>query len=362
MTTTPAHLRPPIEVKIPPAAAAASDGAASSVAAALPDPQARPSEPMLSIVVPALNEAENLPVLHERLGELMGRIGVGRYELIVVDDGSTDGTLGVLRRLAAADGRVRYVSFTRNFGHQPAVRAGMDHARGDCVAVMDADLQHPPSLLEAMLAKWREGYDVVATVRRGSSRPSVFRRVSSWGFHRVLNFLGDSRVEPGMVDFYLLDRVVVDALKELPETEVFFRGLLPWLGFRSVKLAYTADERLHGDSKFSPRSLMSLGLTGVLATSIQPLRLAIVLALVVAALTLGHAAFALIAYFTGWVDVPGWTTIVLVVSTLGAMQLLVLGIIGEYLGRVLKETRRRPSYVVRSTNTETGPSRGDGDA
>jgi dolichol-phosphate mannosyltransferase len=332
--------RAPVRVDVPP----------SGATAAVPDDLETRRDPLVSVVIPALNEADNLPVLHERLAALMERLGIARYEMLVVDDGSTDATLAVLRDLAKRDPRVRYASLTRNFGHQPALRAGLDLCSGDCVLSMDADLQHPPELLEKMLAEWRAGHDVVATIRVDTARTSAFKRFTGSLFYRLVNLLGEHRIEPGSADFYLLDRSVVDAIRGLPETELFFRGLLPWLGFRTIKIRYTPDQRLHGSSKYSVRKMVNLAVTGVLSTSVQPLRLAILMAVIVAGLTLLYAAYAVVVYFTFDHVQPGWASVIMVVSALGAMQLLVLGIIGEYLGRVLREARGRPSYLVRATN------------
>jgi dolichol-phosphate mannosyltransferase len=343
MTLPTAQTRPPVQVAIPPEAFGPSADPAG-------DPARRPDDPLVSVVIPALNEEANLPVLHAKLAALMSRLSVDRYEMLVVDDGSTDGTLGVLRALAARDTRVRYVSLTRNFGHQPALRAGLDACRGDCAISMDADLQHPPELLEEMLERWRGGFDVVATVRVDTARTSLFKRFTGGVFYRLVNLLGEHRIEPGSADFYLLDRRVVDAIRSLPETELFFRGLLPWLGFASCKVRYTPEARLHGSSKYSVRKMVNLALTGVLTTSIQPLRLAIFMAVIVAGLTALYAAYAVVAWLVADHVQPGWASVIVVVSLIGSMQLLVLGIIGEYLGRVLREARGRPSYLVRASN------------
>jgi len=340
--------RQPIEVELPRAAPAAERV------------RSRHDDPFVSVVIAALNEEKNLVALCSRLAEVMHALGVRRYEILVVDDGSTDATMDVLRELAEQDPRVRYASLTRNFGHQPALRAGFDLSRGDCVVTMDADLQHPPALLEEMLVKWRGGFEVVATVRKDDGRTPLFKRITGAAFYGLVNLLGEHRIEPGSADFYLLDRAVVDAIRSLPENDLFFRALLPWLGFRTARISYTPDERLHGASKYSVRKMMNLGITGVLATSIQPLRLAILMAVIVAGLTMLYAGYALFAWLTFDHVQPGWASVIMVVSALGAMQLLVLGIIGEYLGRVLRETRRRPSYVVRATNCDPPEARSSG--
>ena len=302
----------------------------------------------VSVIVPAHNEALNLPELCDALRRQLQVHGP--YEILIVDDGSTDATLSVVKALAAFDPSVKYLALTRNFGHQSALRAGLDHVRGDCVITMDADHQHPPDLIPELVEKWRAGFKVVTTIRNDGKETSPFKRATAALFYRLAGLISEAPIKPGTADFRLLDRTVVDAIRQLGETDIFLRGIIPWLGFRTVEIHYTPHPRRHGESSYDLRRMLSLALTGITATSIQPLRAAIVFAAFVASLTVIYGLYAIGVFFLTDAAVPGWTSVIIVVSALGSLQLLILGIIGEYLGRVLRETRRRPSYIVRETN------------
>lgn len=311
----------------------------------------------VSVVVPAFNESENLPRLYTELTHVLSEYG--GYEIIVVDDGSSDNTLDVLKHLAATDDRVRYISFSRNFGHQTALRAGLDHSRGACVISLDADLQHPPEIIHQLVQKWREGFEIVTTIRADVDSDSWTKRTTSRLFYALINKISDCRIEPASADFRLLDRVVVDQLGEFRESELFLRGLLPWLGFKTAKISYIPNTRLYGESKYRLGKMIALASSAVLAHSTQPLRISTILAAAIASLTALYGIYALVVYIFVQRVVPGWASIVMAVSFLGALQLLVLGIIGEYLGRVLREVRRRPPYVVRETNATDAHSAAD---
>jgi dolichol-phosphate mannosyltransferase len=301
-----------------------------------------------SIVVPSLNEAANLPELLRRIfAVLENRV---EYEVVLVDDGSVDDTISVLRELASRDGRVRYLSLSRNFGHQAALRAGLERALGNCVVTMDADLQHPPELIPQMLDLWQEGIDIVATRRSDGLGTSWFKRTSSRWYYGLLSWLGAFPLEAGSADFRLLDRAVVNVLNEHRESALFYRSILPELGFRWTTIDYRAQERLYGTTKYSMSRMFRLALDGVLATSIRPLRLATFAAVLMALATLLYSVYALVVRFVWDTALPGWTSVIIVVSLLGAIQLLAMGIIGEYLGRTLREVRGRPLYVVRESS------------
>jgi polyisoprenyl-phosphate glycosyltransferase len=303
----------------------------------------------ISVVIPAHNEEGNLPVL---LDQIRSALPEGLHEIIVVDDGSTDATLDVVKAACLSDQRIRYIGLSRNFGHQTALRAGLRGASGDCVITMDADLQHPPRLLAEMAAKWQEGFKIVLTVRRDVENVSCFKRLTSALFYWLMSSVSDVSIDPGSADFRLLDRKVVDVINELSEHDFFLRGIIPWVGFPVAKICYTPDQRLYGSTKYSLRKMISFALTGVIANSIRPLRLATILALFIAGLSALYAVYAFTIYLTLGRVVPGWTSVALVVSIIGSLQLLVLGVLGEYVGRILRETRKRPGYVISQSNVD----------
>jgi glycosyltransferase involved in cell wall biosynthesis len=308
--------------------------------------------PEVSIVLPAHNEAGNIAPIAAAIARAMPpEASEGNYEIIFVDDGSRDGTLAAIRD-AARDPAIRYVSFTRNFGHQAALRAGLRHARGRAVIVMDADFEHPPELIPTLIAAWKGGARIVATQRADDATISAGKRLSSRLYYRLLDAIGDVRIEPGSADYMLLDRSVVDVVNALEDQDIFLRGLVRWLGFPLVTVPYARGVRTHGESSFSLRRMVELALTGIAAHSVRPLRFAIWLALGFAALGLLFVAYALVSFLFVQHTVAGWSSIVAVIAILGAAQLLVLGIIGDYIGRILRETRKRPSYIVAETEAE----------
>ncbi|GIL41364.1 glycosyltransferase family 2 protein [Roseiterribacter gracilis] len=305
--------------------------------------------PLLSVVAPCFNEAANLRELVQRISAVVAPLG--NYEIVLVDDGSRDDSVAVMRDLAAQNPCVRWLALSRNFGHQRALRAGLDSARGDAVISLDADLQHPPELIPTLVEAWRGGAEVVTTVRQDPPESDPFKRWTGRLFYRLLNAMSDTPIEPGSADFRLLDRRVVDAIRALPETDLFFRGLVPWLGFRVASVKFNPDARTRGQSAYTLRRMVSLAASGITSSSITPLRLSILLAVGLACVALLFVVYALLRWAAGDA-VPGWTSILVVVALLGAMQLFVLGVIGEYLGRVLRQTQGRPPYLVRTASDE----------
>jgi glycosyltransferase involved in cell wall biosynthesis len=304
----------------------------------------------LSIVLPAHNEAGNIAPIIAELKRLTSTLG--RTEIIGVDDGSDDATLDALRAAAAADPMVRYVSFTRNFGHEAAMRAGLRAARGQAVIVMDADFEHPPEVIPQLVEQWRAGFKIVAGQRADDPTVSFFKRATSKVYYRVLGILGDVQLEPGSADFMLMDRAVVNTINRFESQELFLRGLVRWLGFPIAKITYQPGQRRHGASKYSVGRMVELALSGIASHSVRPLRAAIWLALAFAALGLLFVVYSIVSFFFVQHTVAGWTSIMAAIAILGAAQLFVLGIIGEYVGRTLRETRRRPNYVVAETDAD----------
>jgi dolichol-phosphate mannosyltransferase len=310
---------------------------------------ARP--PDFSLVLPARDEVANIAPMVAALREVMAPLG--QFEIIYIDDGSDDGTLTALREAAAADVSVRYLSLTRNFGHEAALRAGLFYARGRAVIAMDADLEHPPALIPDLVKEWRRGFKIVTAQRIGYELSVPwFKRATSQLYYRVLDALGDIHIEPGSANFMLLDRVVVDAVNGIEDQDFFLRGVVRWLGYPLISVPFRQSLRQHGDSKYSLRRMIELAVTGIALHSVRPLRFAIWLALGFAALGGLLAVYSVVSFLFVRHTVAGWTSIMAAIAILGAAQLLVLGIVGEYVGRILRETRKRPSYVVAETEAE----------
>lgn len=298
----------------------------------------------ISCVVPAYNEAANLPRLIAQLTEQLSALSP-TWEIILIDDGSTDQTRQVLADYETHPGLV-VLYFSRNFGKEAALSAGLDRARGDVCFFMDADLQHPVELMPRMLQAWRDGAQMVYLVRENRDDEPFWKRWGSTLMYRFINFGSPVHVPEDASDFRLLDQRVVAALRALPERNRFMKGLYAWVGFRTLALPYTPAPRLHGKSHFSARRLMNLALTGLTAFSNMPLRLWSVFGFLLATLAIGYGAFVTLAYFIDQRPVAGWTTIVAGLMLFSGIQLISVGILGEYLGRVYDEVKQRPRYIV----------------
>src|SRR6185295_17546218 len=270
--------------------------------------------PEISIVLPAHNEAGNISAMAAAIAQAMALAGA--YEIVFVDDGSRDGTLAAIRD-AARDPAIRYLSFTRNFGHQAALRAGLRHAKGRGVIVMDADFEHPPELIPKLVAAWKGGAKIVAT-RRDDDGVAAGKRVTSQVYYRVLDAIGDVRIEPGSADYMLLDRAVVDIVNGMEDQDIFLRGLVRWLGFPLTTIPYTRGTRQSGDSKFSAARMVELALSGIATHSLRPLRFAIWLALGFALLSLLFIVYAVVSFLFVQHTVAGWSSLVAVIAILGA--------------------------------------------
>jgi len=303
--------------------------------------------PDFSIVLPAYNEAAHVAPMVATLISIMAKLGSA--EIIFVDDGSSDGTLAALRA-AAANPMVRYVSFTRNFGHQQALRAGLHRARGRAVVVMDADFEHLPELIPELIAAWRSGAKIVATQRIDDKiQVSVLKRLTSQLYYRLLNMISDVRIAPGSADYMLLDRAAVDHINVLEDQDIFLRGLARWFGFPMKTVPFVRGKRREGTTKYSLRRMVDLAITGIMAHTVRPLRFAVWLSLAFVGLAMLLVIYAIISFVFVRHTVAGWSSIMAAIALLGAVQLLVLGIIGEYVGRILRETRKWPSYIVAET-------------
>jgi polyisoprenyl-phosphate glycosyltransferase len=304
-------------------------------------------KPEITVVLPCFNEEAVLPETARRLTASMEQIGRS-FELIFVDDGSRDNTPRVLTDLHASDARIRVVRLSRNFGHQMAISAGLEYARGAAVVLIDADLQDPPEVISEMVALWRQGSDVVYSVRRNRDGETAFKTLTAKWFYRFINRISDVPIPLDSGDFRLLDRKVVDALLAMPERDRFVRGMVSWVGFRQTSVTYDRAPRHAGDSKFTLFRMTRFALDGILSFSTAPLRLATLLGIVTLALALLGGLTGVAFGFAGrWMAPWAWT--LLVMLFLGGAQLLCLGIFGEYLGRTYAENKRRPLYFVRET-------------
>lgn len=301
---------------------------------------------LLSIVIPCYNEEEVIGETMKRLHVFCSELRNLDVELIFVDDGSRDRTRALLKEFAAADPRIKLVCFARNFGHQIAVTAGIDAAHGDAVVLIDADLQDPPEVVHEMIAKWREGYDVVYGTRTERPGESAFKLATARGFYRLLNRLSDVPIPLDTGDFRLMSRSVVDTLRAMPERDRFVRGMVSWVGFRQVALPYRRAERFAGESKYPLRKMLRFATDGILSFSTKPLQMSVAMGMICACMSLLGIAYALyLRIFTNiWVE--GWTALMIAVLFIGGAQLICIGVLGEYIGRIYNEIKKRPLYVV----------------
>jgi glycosyltransferase involved in cell wall biosynthesis len=301
--------------------------------------------PEISVVVPVFNESENLRPLIARLTPVLGAC-CGSFEVIFVDDGSSDDTLETLRELNAADGRLAAVSFSRNFGKEIAIAAGLDHARGKAVVIMDADLQHPPEAIEAFVAKWREGYKNIYGQRVDRAADPKVRSALTQIYYALLDHFGDVSLPHGAGDFRLLDRQAVDALANLREQARFSKGLYAWIGFKSVGVPFDVEERAAGQSKFSYAKLLRFALDGLMSFSSIPLRVWTYVGMAISAFALVMAAYFFIRTALFGVDVPGFPSLIVSIAFFSGVQLLSLGVLGEYIARIFAEVKDRPLYLI----------------
>jgi len=310
-----------------------------------------PSCPLVSVVVPAYNESENLPELYRQLIVEFDKLDE-KLELLVVDDGSTDGTLDWLRAISQRDRRVKFMSFSRNFGHQAAITAGMQQATGDVLIIMDADLQDPPHVLPAMLQRWREGYQVVRGTRVERASDPWSKRLFAWCYYRILGRLAKVKIPVDSGDFCLLDRLVVDSLNSLPERNRYVRGLRAWIGFRQIDQSFNRQQRFSGTPKYSLLKSLALAIDGLVSFSSSPLRLATYLGFTSGVLAL--VMVALVFYWRFFMNSPlvGSFSIITAFLLIGSVQLMTIGIMGEYIGRIYDEVKGRPHYVVKEVSPE----------
>jgi glycosyltransferase involved in cell wall biosynthesis len=304
---------------------------------------------LLSIVIPIFNEEATIPELESRLTPLLGQIAASKnldWEVVFINDGSRDRSLELLRAIAKRDRRFRVISFSRNFGHQMAITAGMDRAEGDAVVVMDADLQDPPEVVEQMIDRWREGYDVVYGVRAKREGETLFKKATAALFYRSLRALTGVSIPVDAGDFRLMSRIVVVTMRALRERNRFIRGLVSWVGFKQVAVTYDRHARFAGETKYPLRKMIRFALDGVTSFSTLPLRAATWLGVLSGVLAVGVGLWSIYVKFFIRGVVPGWTTIMILVAFSSSAQLIMMGILGEYIGRAYDELKGRPLYIV----------------
>jgi glycosyltransferase involved in cell wall biosynthesis len=301
--------------------------------------------PLVSLVIPVFNEEEVLGIFLERTAAALDGAGLD-YEYVFVNDGSRDNTLPLLIELSRENPRVRVVDLSRNFGKEAALTAGIDYVRGEVMVPIDVDLQDPPELIPQFVEKWREGYDVVYGVRASRDEDSIGKRATAGGFYRLFNRLSPTHIPDNAGDFRLIDRRVVAVLRRLPERNRFMKGLFSWVGFRSIGVPYERPARAAGATKWNLRKLWNFALDGIVSFSTVPLRMWSYVGVVISLLAFLYATFIVLSVIIFGKDLPGYASLLTVILFLGGIQLISLGVIGEYLGRLFLETKARPVYVV----------------
>lgn len=305
----------------------------------------------ISVVVPSFNEEGNIGILASRLLDVLKTFTAYTYEVIFIDDGSSDGTLEQLKLLASTHKGIFYLELSRNFGHQNALKAGYDFATGDCIISMDGDMQHPPELISQFIEKWEEGYDVVYSCREYQDDATLFKTKTSDIFYKMINSLSDTKLEKGTADFRLIDRKVANVLVHLNENGLFMRGLIKWLGFKQYGIHYQAEARFSGKSKYTLKKMARFAVEGITSFSVRPLYMATGVGAFFSLMSLLYIPYIAWTFWYGH-EVQGWASVLASVVFFGGVQLMVLGIIGMYLGKLFMQAKQRPNYIIRSTNLD----------
>ncbi len=318
------------------------------------------SPPSVDLVIPVYNEAQAAAEFHQQLRAVIDQLP-NRFSILYIDDGSTDDTLTILEDIAVVDERVRVIELSRNFGHQAALTAGLDQSQGEIVITMDGDGEHPPQLIPEMLKLADAGYDIVLTQRADSRHAPLFKRWTSHQFYRLINRIGNTRILPGGADFRLMKRATVDALCGMREYQRFLRGMVAWMGYRTVILPYAPAERLGGRSKYSLRQMLRLGMSAVFSFSLVPLYISITIGGVFLLLALAEMIYVLSFWIGGQQAslAPGWSSLMFVLLVVGGVLMITLGIVGIYVGYIFQETKRRPIYLIRAIRPNQPPENGD---
>ena len=305
------------------------------------------SEFKVSVIVPCYNEENNIIPLFNSVSKYTKELNT---EIIFIDDGSNDKTLKNIKTLADQHKNIKFISFSRNFGHQNALKAGYDSAEGDCVISMDADMQHPPELIPEMISLWQKGYKIVSTKRMKDKSLGFLKRITSNLFYKILNLFSEFKVDSGAADFRLLDKQAVDELKKINEKFLFFRGLIPWLGFSQIQLEYIAAKRFSGKTKYSFSKMLHFASDGITSFSVKPLKISVYLGFIIAFIAFLYILYAV--YIAAFTDkaIAGWTSTIISVLFIGGIQLIMIGILGNYLGKLFMENKNRPNYIIKEKN------------
>jgi len=298
----------------------------------------------ISIVIPVYNEAGNIVLIFHAIKKVFESLPYD-FSIIFVNDGSQDETLTIIKKLSEENKEVDYISFSRNFGHQNALKAGFDNSNADAVISMDGDMQHPPTMIPELITLWENGNDIVYTIRKDHKELPMLKRTTSNLFYKIMNRLSSIELERGTADFRLLDKKVVNILRDIKEYDLFWRGMVKWLGFKQISIEYTPDERASGKSKYTLHKMLELALRGITSFSTKPLSLAIYIGFLSSLISILYIPYALASYFYGHV-ISGWASIIVTIAFFGGLQLMILGIIGIYLGKLFMQSKNRPHYIV----------------
>ncbi len=301
---------------------------------------------MISIIIPVYNESDNISFIYNKLINILTHI---EFEIIFVNDGSIDKSLGNIIELAKLDDRVKYISFSRNFGHQNAIRAGFKYSNGDGIITLDCDGQHPVELINEMISLWNNDFKIVNTIRLDDNT-QLFKKTTSRFFYKLINFMSDIDIKSGSADFRLIDRSVLSIINNFSEDNLFVRGIISWIGFKQTNLYYNANKREFGISKFSISKMFNLAINGILSFSIKPLRLSTYIGVVIAFFSFLYGIYALYMKIFTNVSIQGWSSILIMVTFIGGIQLIMIGILGEYIGKLFLESKKRPQYIIEKTN------------
>jgi glycosyltransferase involved in cell wall biosynthesis len=299
---------------------------------------------IISFIIPAYNEEQNISAIYGRIKSVINTNY--SYEILFIDDGSTDGTLKEIIDISTKENNVHYISFSRNFGHQSALKAGIVYATGDAIIMLDADLEHPPELINELINHWKEGYDIVLTKRAYESHISFFKKITSYIFYNMLNYFSDIRLEEGFADFRLIDKKVQKVICNNPENDLFLRGYIAWMGFNQKIIPYVSGKRKSGKSKYNLKRMFDLALTGLTSFSIKPFRLALIFGLLLTTLSfVSFPVYLILKILTG-LYINKWPLILLVILFISGLQFSLMGLLGEYITKILRQVKGRPPYII----------------